>query len=103
MSENITEKFILGIPCKYSEVAIIPKHIYEYFCGGEKAKCRGGELVVLELLQEYADNNAINADLRQMFGVGVEEYTSIWKKRVDALKLRENGWVKVGMKKIEGK
>lgn len=92
---------ILGIPCKFSEVAIIPKHIYEFFNEGETAKCRGGELVILELMEEYASTEAINADLSAMYGMGIEEYTWRWKQRVDALKLRENGWVKVAMRKIE--
>lgn len=97
---NSNERFILGIPCKFSDVAIIPKHIYEFFDWGETAKCRGGELVTLELLQEYASNDAVNADLSAMYGVSIVEYTSIWGKRVDALKLRENGWVKVKMRKV---
>lgn len=94
---------ILGIPCKYSDVAIIPKHIYEFFNEGETAKCRGEELVTMELMREYATTEQIQADLREIFGIGIEEYTSIWEKRADALKLRENGWVKVRMNRIEDK
>lgn len=83
---------------------IIPKHIFEYFEGGEIiAKCRGNELVIVELIEEYASTEAINADLTAMYGISIEEYTRIWRKRVDALKLRENGWVKVRMNKVEGK
>lgn len=92
----------IGIPCKYTEVAVIPKHIWEYFSDGEwTAICRGGEMVKLELLKEYDSDDAINADLSAMFGIGIVEYTSLWKKRVDALELRKNGWVKVKMNKIE--
>lgn len=96
----MSDTFILGIPCKFSEVAIIPKHIYEFFNEGEIAKCRGGELVTLKLVQEYTSTEGMVADLSAMYGIGIEEYTSIWEKRVDALKMREKGWVKVKMKKI---
>lgn len=94
-------RFILGIPCKYSEITIIPKHIYEFFDWGETAKCRGGELVTLELVEEYASTEQINADLSAMYGMGIEEYTSRWKQRLDALNSREIEWVKVKMRKIE--
>lgn len=94
-------RFILGIPCKYSKTTIIPKHIYEYFEGGEIiAKCRGNELVVVELMTEYASTEQIEADLSAMYGMGIEEYTSRWKQRLDALNSREIEWVKVKMKKI---
>ena len=92
--------FILGIPCKCAEVIVIPKHIYKFFDEGEITKCRGGELVTLELLQEYTSMEAVSADLSAMYGISIEEYTSLWEKRVDALKLRKNGWVKVKMNKI---
>lgn len=102
MNEKETcETLILGIPCKFSEIAIIPKHIYEFFNEGETARCRGGELVTLELLHEYTSTEAIVADLGVMYGIGIGEYTSIWEKRADALKMRENGWVKVKMNRIE--
>ena len=103
--------FHIGIPCKYSKVAIIPKHIWDVVENEIICKCRGGELVLLELLQEYSNedsdantpNNAINADLSAMYGMGIEEYTWRWEKRVDAENLRKHGWVKVGMKKVEAK
>lgn len=102
-------RFILGIPCKYSETTIIPKHIYEFFDWGETAKCRGGELVTLELIKDYSNeesdnntyNNAINADLSAMYGIDIVEYTQIWKQRLDALNSRKVEWVKVKMRKIE--
>lgn len=90
----------IGIPCKFSEVAIIPKHIWATVENEIICKCRGGELVLLELLQEYASTEAINADLSAMFGIDIVEYTSHWEKRVDAANLRKNGWVKVAMRKI---
>lgn len=101
--------FHIGIPCKYSEVAIIPKHIWSVVENEIICKCRGGELVLLELIEEYPNegsdintpNNAINADLSAMFGINIEEYTLHWEKRVDALNLRKFGWVKVRMEKIE--
>lgn len=104
-------RFILGIPCKYSEIAIIPKYIYEFFDWGETAKCRGGELVTLELMKDYSnegsDGNAsteqIEADLSAMYGIDIVEYTQIWKQRLDALNSREIEWVKVAMRKIENK
>lgn len=95
--------FHIGIPCKYSEVSVIPKHIYDTVENEIICKCRGGELVLLELVQEYTSTESISADLSDLFGVGIGEYTSIWKKRVDALKLRENRWVKVKMNKVEVK
>lgn len=102
MQEQREEKIILGIPCKYSDIAIIPKHIFEFFEGGVIiAKCRGEELVTLELIEEYTSTESVNADLRAIFGIGIEEYTLHWEKRVDAENLRKNGWVKVRMRKIE--
>ena len=96
-------RIILGIPCKYSEIMIIPKHIFQYFEGGQIiAKCRGNELVTLDLIEEYTSTEQIEVDLRDLYRIGIVEYTSIWNKRVDALKLRENGWVKVKMHRIEG-
>lgn len=92
--------FSIGIPCKFSEIAIIPKHIWDIVESEIICKCRGGELVLLELMEEYSDNNAINADLSAMYGMGIEEYTWRWEMRVDAENLRKNGWVKVRMKKI---
>lgn len=95
--------FHIGIPCKFSEVAIIPKHIWEVVENEIICKCRGGELVLLELVEEYASTEAINADLSAMYGMDIEEYTWRWEKRVDAENLRKFGWVKVKMKKVEGK
>lgn len=94
-------KFYIGIPCKYSEVAIIPKHIYSVVESELICKCRGGEMVLLELIQEYTDNNAIDADLGAMYGIDIGRYTQIWEKRVDALNLRQHGWVKVKMNKLK--
>lgn len=94
--------FHIGIPCKYAEVAVIPKHIWAMVEDEIICKCRDGELVTLELIEEYTDKNAIIADLSKMYGISIVEYTSIWEKRVDALNLRQHGWVKVGMRKIEG-
>lgn len=102
MSEFIESgSFILGIPCKYSEIAIIPKRLYEFFDEGETAKCRGGELVTLELIKEYTSTGQIEADLGAMFNIGIVEYTSIWKQRLDALNSRKLEWVKVAMRKID--
>lgn len=92
--------FHIGIPCKFTEVAIIPKHIWAVVENEIICKCRGGELVLLELLEEYASTEAINADLSTMYSMGIEEYTWIWEKRVDTENLRKNGWVKVKMRKI---
>lgn len=92
--------FHIGIPCKFSEVAIIPKHIWATVENETICKCRGGELVLLELIVEYASVSEIEADLSAMYGMGTEEYTWIWEKRVDAENLRKYGWVKVKMKKI---
>lgn len=92
--------FHIGIPCKFSEIAIIPKHIYDVVENEIICKCRGGELVLLELVEEYTSNEAINAALSELFGIGIDEYISIWEKRVDAENLRKNGWVKVRMRKI---
>lgn len=110
MSENAPNKtqineidwstYHIGIPCKFSENAIIPKHIWQVVENEIICKCRGGELVLLELIKEYASTEDISADLSELFHIDIEEYTSIWEKRVDALKLRKNGWVKVKMKKI---
>lgn len=110
MSENAPNKtqinetdwstFHIGIPCKFSEVSIIPKHIYDIVESEIICKCRGGELVLLELIEEYTSTEAINADLSAMYGMGIEEYTWRWKKRVDAENLRKYGWVKVKMKKV---
>lgn len=104
MSESIINKgyggIILGIPCKFSEVSIIPKYIYEFFNEGETVKCRGGELVVLELVEEYTSTSEIEADLSAMYGIGIVEYTQIWKQRLDALNSREIEWVKVKMIKV---
>lgn len=101
MQAQQEKKLILGIPCKFSEIAIIPKHIYEYFEGGEIiAKCRGGELVEIEEIEEYASLEAIQADLSAMYSMDIEEYTWRWKKRLDALNSREIEWVKIKMKKI---
>lgn len=92
--------FHIGIPCKFSEVAIIPKHIWAVVENEIICKCRGGELVLLELAEEYASAEQIEADLSAMYGMGIEEYTWRWEKRVDADNLRKNGWVKVRMKKV---
>lgn len=92
--------FHIGIPCKFSEVSIIPKHIWDIVEGDIICKCRGEELVLLELIEEYASMEAISADLSAMYGMGIEEYTWRWEKRVDAENLRKNGWVKVKMKKV---
>lgn len=92
--------FHIGIPCKFSEVTIIPKHIWAVVENEIICKCRGGELVLLELVEEYASTEAINADLSAMYGMDIEEYTWRWKKRVDAENLRKFGWVKVKMKKV---
>lgn len=105
MSEYIEKykggrRFILGIPCKYSEIAIIPKRIYGFFDWGETARCRDGELVTLDLIEEYTSIDSINADLSELFGIGVVEYTRIWKSRLDALNSREIEWVKVRMRKV---
>lgn len=95
--------FHIGIPCKFSEVAIIPKHIWATVEGDIICKCREGELVLLELEKEYADNNDVNADLSAMYNIDIVTYTSLWGKRVDADNLRKYGWVKVKMNKINEK
>lgn len=111
MSENVPPKkqivndidwsaFHIGIPCKFSEVAIIPKHVWATVEDEIICKCRGGELVLLELAKEYTSKEAVSADLSELFGIGIVEYTSLWEKRVDGENLRKNGWVKVRMKKI---
>ena len=96
--------FHIGIPCKFSEVAIIPKHIWALVENEIICKCRDGELVLLELMEEYSnegsDINAINADLSAMYGIDIEEYTWRWEKRVDAENLRKFGWVKVKMNRV---
>lgn len=92
--------FHIGIPCKFSEVAIIPKHIWAVVENEIICKCRGEELVLLELIEEYASTEAISADLSAMYGMGIEEYTWRWEQRVDAENLRKFGWVKVKMRKV---
>ena len=94
------DRFTIGIPCKYSKVAIIPKHIWALVESEIICKCRGGELVLLELVEEYTSTERINADLSTMYGIGIVEYTSLWEKRVDAGNLRKYGWVKVRMNKV---
>lgn len=93
-------KFHIGIPCKYSEEAIIPKHIWDVVENEIICKCRGGEKVLLELVKEYASTSEIEADLSALYSISVGEYNSIWEKRVDANNLRKYGWVKVRMRKV---
>ena len=95
-NENLT----LGIPCKYSPIAIIPKNLYRFFEGDLIAKCRGNELARLELIKDYeGDLESLDKDCKEIFNMSLEGYEIIWRRRC----LHEtvnSGWVKVKMNRV---
>lgn len=100
MSE-VWENFHIGIPCKYAKEVIIPKSIWDYVENEVKCKCRGGEIVKLELIQEYIPyTDGIDSQCIMMFKIDFKTYLDIWEKRLHH-KI-EGNWVKVKMHKIEG-
>lgn len=96
--ESIIE---IGIPCKYSEVVIIPKHIWDYVEDDIVCICRGGEKVKLELEKVYKETTDISQDCMELYKTNFHTIQEIWKKRCQRKKFDE-GWVKVKMNLIKG-
>lgn len=89
----------IGIPCKFTHEAIIPKFIWDYVEDEIICVCRGGERCKLDLIQEYIPyTDAIDSQCMMMFEIDFKTYLDIWEKRVGH-KI-EGDWVKVKMHKI---
>lgn len=89
----------IGIPCKYSETAIIPKYIWDYVEDEIICKCRGGERCKLELIDEYVPyTDGIDSQCMMMFNIDFNTYLKIWEKRVNHD--IEGNWVMVKMHKV---
>lgn len=91
------DKFAIGIPCKYSETAIIPKFIWDYVEDEVISICRGGEKVLLEI-ESTLDDDQFDNECKTMFNISGNEYARIWGKRL--LHEVEGGWCKVKMNKV---
>lgn len=99
---KVLDDFYIGIPCKYSNEAIIPKFIWDYVEDEIICNCRGGEKVRLELVSEYEPKSMeLENECRNMFGIDFKNYLAIWEKRVNHE--IKGKWVKVKMHKIEEK
>ena len=89
----------IGIPCKYTNEAIIPKYMYDFVEEEIICVCRDGERCKLELIQEYAPyTEGLESQCMMMFNIDFKTYHAIWKKRVSHE--IEGNWVKVKMHKI---
>lgn len=97
-TKNKLDYIVIGLPCKFTTGAIIPKSYYDFFnCDYFTAKCRGGEMVELELVKDYEnDKEMLENDCKVMFGIPMEEYIEIWRRRCTQHTGKE-GWVKVRM------
>lgn len=93
----MSEKFSIGIPCKYSPIGIIPKFIWDYVEDEIISICRGGERVLLEMVKVLNDSE-FNNECAIMFDISGKEYAKIWGKRL--LHEVEGGWCKVKMHRI---
>lgn len=86
----------IGIPCKYTHDAIIPKFIWDYVEDEIICICRGGERCKLELISEHEPySEGLDVECRGMFNIGFEVYLDIWQKRVNHD--IEGRWCKVKM------
>lgn len=91
----------IGIPCKFTPLAIIPKFIWDYVEDEVVCVCRGGDKVMLEKIEEYNDNlAALDMACMDLFHINFKTYDELWGKRV--LGKLDGKWVKVKMHKIEG-
>lgn len=89
----------IGIPCKFTKEAIIPKYIWDFVEDEVICICRGGERCRLELASEYKPySEELEVECKRMFGVSYEVYLDIWQKRVNHE--IEGKWVKVKMHRI---
>lgn len=110
MEENIKESmersgFLqvieIGIPCKFTQEAILPKFLWDYVEDEIICVCRGGERCKLELIQEYTPySEGLESQCMMMFEIDFKTYLGIWEKRLHHE--IEGNWVKVRMHKIEG-
>lgn len=89
----------IGIPCKFTNEAIIPKYIWDFVEDEIQCKCRDGERCKLELVSEYTPyTDAIDSQCMMMFKIDFNTYLDIWEKRVHHG--IEGNWVKVKMHRI---
>lgn len=89
----------IGIPCKFTQEAIIPKFIWDYVEDEIICVCRGGERCKLELIQEYTPyTDGIESQCMMMFEIDFKTYLGIWEKRLHHE--IEGNWVKVRMHKV---
>lgn len=95
-----SNKYSIGIPCKYTTEGIIPKFIWDYVEDEVVCICRGGDKVMLELVEELNDD-ALDKESMAMFNISAGGYVKLWGRRL--LHNIEGGWCKVRMHKIEEK
>lgn len=89
----------IGIPCKFTPDAIIPKYIWEFVEDEIICVCRGGERCRLELVSEHEPfSKELDEECRGVFSIGFNVYLDIWQKRVHH-KIDGN-WVKVKMHRV---
>lgn len=89
----------IGIPCKFTNEALIPKYIWDFVEDDVICVCRGGERCKLELMGEYTPyTDSIDSQCMMMFEIDFKTYLDIWEKRV--CHEIEGKWVKVKMHRI---
>lgn len=93
----------IGIPCKFTSEAIIPKYMWDFVEDEVICVCRGGERCKLELVSEYTPlTDGLDSQCKMMFNIDFKTYLGIWEKRLHHE--IEGNWVKVKMHKTsEGK
>lgn len=89
----------IGIPCKLTPEAIIPKFIWDFVEDEIICVCRGGERCKLELVSEYTPyTDGLDSQCMIMFNIDFKTYLDIWEKRLHHKV--EGNWVNVKMHRI---
>lgn len=89
----------IGIPCKFTPEAIIPKYMWDFVENEVICVCRGGERCKLELVSEHEPySGGIENECKIMFGIDFKNYLAIWEKRLNHE--IEGRWVKVKMHRV---
>lgn len=98
-SSGFLQVIEIGIPCKFTQEAIIPRYMWDFVEDEVICVCREGERCKLELVSEHeAYSEGLEAECKGMFNVCFDVYLDIWQKRVNHD--IDGRWVKVKMHRI---